>query len=173
MFFDSRGFNGSPYAYDQSEATAAPVTMALAAPVATAVPQHMQPLHFATDYRPKCASNIPPEMQATTRQWLTKHADEVISLSRKRHEKRLIDLKNEPFSPVEGPGYEYILACNADKCILEKSGVPGGIGVYSPTKVPVLPNTWNNAYLVRNIPIAVEPFASQPREEGGRNTRRG
>ncbi len=137
-----------------------------AAPAAP--PMDMPPLHFATDYRPKCASNIPVGQQEVTRSWLMKNADEIIALSRKRQERRVMDLKYEPLSPVEGPGQEKVIACNTDACQIERTGVSGGIGIYRPTGLPELTNTWTSAYLMRDGGGS----ATMGRQEGGRNTGR-
>jgi len=121
MSFDRRGFKGSPEPYDPQAA------------------QHVGPLHSSSDYRPNCASNIPPGQQAATRQWMTHNAKEIMALARKRHEDRIKAAFPRPYSPVEGPGYEHIVVCNSEKCVISP-GQPGGIGIYRPGPPPKFDN---------------------------------
>jgi hypothetical protein len=170
MFFDSKGFRSNPDPFEPIEAGLVGVPSYKSSNSSNnrvIQDQHLQPLHGSGDYRPKCASNIPPEIQAASRKWMTNSAEEIIQLSRKRHEARFIDLQ-KPYNPVSGPGHELIVECNTDRCAMAASGDSTGIGIYRREKLPVLPGTWSNAYGFANS--GRTPLA---REEGGRNTRRG
>ena len=171
MFFDSKGFRGDPDPFDPVEEGLVGVPGYRTRPVnAPMKEQQLPPLHGAADYRSKCASNIPSEKQAGTRQWLMKSADEVMQLARKRHEARMIDIQ-APYSPVEGPGFERVVECNADRCAMQYSGNSRGIGVYRREELPAMAGTWSNAYGFRAEGFGVG--GGKMKQEGGRNTRRG
>ncbi len=169
MFFDSKGFRGNPDPFEPSEVglVGVPPYKSSHSDKTSIKDQNLQPLHGGGDYRPKCASNIPPEMQSASRKWMTNSADEIIKLSRKRHEARFIDIQ-EPYNPVSGPGHELVVECNTDRCAMAPTGVNKGIGIYRHEKLPILTGTWTNAYGFAN-----SGGAAPMREEGGRNTRRG
>ncbi len=170
MFFDSRGFRGNPDPFEPIEEGLIGVERRQQLKKPAFNLQKLPPLHSATDYRPKCASNIPSSAQAATRQWLTKSADEVIEVARKRHEARIMDLQ-PPYSPVSGPGFERIVACNTDRCAIVSSGNAGGIGIYRREELPPMQGTWTNAYAWIGSSADAGSMTYR-REEGGRNTRR-
>jgi hypothetical protein len=70
---------------------------------------------------------------------MTHNAKEIMALARKRHEDRIKAAFPRPYSPVEGPGYEHIVVCNSEKCVISP-GQPGGIGIYRPGPPPKFDN---------------------------------
>jgi hypothetical protein len=174
MFFDDKGFRGSPDPFEpiSDGLTDVPVYTGRK-PVNTELNGNMQPLHYAADYRSKCAMNISPEKQASTRKWMIHKADDIIYLSRKRHEMRMIDLAPEShYGSLRIPGYSHVVECNADRCAIEPVSSGNGIGIYRAEPVPELAGTWTNAYGI--FGSNAEGFENyRVREEGGRNTRRG
>jgi hypothetical protein len=174
MFFDNKGFRGNPAPFhdvDDGLLSAPIYTTSYAAKMAQ--PMQMPALHSATDLRPRCATNIPVGQQFATRKWLAANTDAIISLSRKRHEERIIDCQPAREGTVTIPGYELLASCNPDACQYKQTGMPQAIGIKRTDSAAVeLPGTWANAYLYRGGEVE-EGFAGYPKEEGGRNTRRG
>jgi hypothetical protein len=168
MQFDNKGFRGNPDPYEPIQAGLMNIPKYNANRQQQPV-IYMQPLHGGADVRPKCASNIPVGQQFATRQLIMKHADNIINLSRKRHEERLIDALPQREGTVHIPGFELVTKCTPNQCMYSATGSETGIGVYREEPVPELTGTWSNAYIYPST----EGFSTFRSEEGGRNTKRG
>jgi hypothetical protein len=119
-----------------------------------------------TDYRPHCALNFPTGTQFASRQFLTKNAESIMEMSRKRHSEwtgagRSYD------SVTVVPPVAYV-KCDGVDCGYTP-GSEGGVGVERVEKVPQLFGTF--AYSGKSWGKPAEPLLTT-RYEGGRNTPR-
>jgi hypothetical protein len=122
---------------------------------------------YVTDYRPRCAANIPCGSQNTTRAWMMQNGAQIIEVSRKRMAERsgYADIYKVPRMPEE-----YRTICDPYQC-QRTPATSGGwaIGEGRPNPVPELFGTY-----------VVEPSIEQQlgnkhvkgttSYEGGRNT---
>jgi hypothetical protein len=122
---------------------------------------------LVTDYRPRCAANIPVGLQFATKAFLQTHAEDIIETSRQRQaEQSGANLSYN--SKVGMPAKRYV-KCDAMQCYT-KDGFEQGLGTERLEAVPELFGTFAPSY---------ESFASPSQPiltrtyEGGRNTPRG
>ena len=95
---------------------------------------------YVTDYRPRCAANVPCGSQNKTREWMMHNASEIIDVSRKRMAERsgYADIYKVPRMPEE-----YRTICDAYQC-QRTPATSGGwaIGEGRPNSVPALFGTY-------------------------------
>jgi len=123
---------------------------------------------LVTDYRSKCEGNIPTGFQYATKQFLQKHASNIIEQSRKRHaEQSGAGLSYN--SVVDMPPARYV-KCDEYQCMV-KQGDPMGLGTERIDNSTVeLFGTFSKSHPTRNIPA--KPIRTTE-YMGGRNTVRG
>jgi hypothetical protein len=127
----------------------------------------MEDGRLITDYRPHCALNFPTGTQFASRQFLTKNAESIMEMSRKRQAEwtgagRAFD------SATVMPPAAYI-TCNEVECGYSEA-VEGGVGVKRVERVPELFGTF--AYSGPSFSKPAQPLITT-KYEGGRNTVRG
>jgi hypothetical protein len=128
----------------------------------------MEDGRLVTDYRPHCNENVPAGVQFPVKEWITKHADEIITLSRERQAR--LTGGQYAFDSSVVPPPESIVKCDKVECAMFPTEGTNGIGterVYD--KAPELFGTFN-------LPKQVAPrprVALNKVFENGRNSPRG
>jgi hypothetical protein len=95
---------------------------------------------LVTDYSPRCTKNVPAGRQFATKEWMTKHAGQIISITRDRQARAtgaVYGLDPSVVPPAEG-----IRRCTASECQLVATDAPGGIGIERLDEAPDLFGTW-------------------------------
>jgi hypothetical protein len=121
---------------------------------------------LVTDYRPKCARNIPTGTQFATRQWMQHNADSIVHASRQRQTQRTG--AGTAFDMSVVPKAAAVVKCTPFSCGV----IPGsrdGIGMEREEGCPDLFGTFAESRLT----AAPQPAKYTQRYEGGRNTPRG
>ena len=127
----------------------------------------MEDGRIATDYRPKCARNIPAGRQFATKAWMQAHGDEIIQLSRRRQaEESGAGRSIDPQIVVPAYGYQ---KCDEVSCGIKPANL-NGIGIERQEPVPDLFGTFAESSFSYG---AQRPVLKTQFEEGGRNTVRG
>jgi hypothetical protein len=119
---------------------------------------------LGTDYRPHCSQNFPTGTQFASRQFLQKHATEIIQKSRQRVAEQAgagMSFDSRTIVPAES-----IVQCDSEKCSCSRY-VEGGIGVERQENLPELFGTFSLSKPSHVKPA--EPMITT-RFEGGRNT---
>lgn len=121
---------------------------------------------LSTDYRPKCATNIPTGAQFSTRQWMQHSAESIMAASRKRQAERAG--AGNRFDESVVPSYAAVVKCTPFSCGV----IPGskdGIGIVRKEGCPDLFGTFAES----SSTASPAPVARTQKYEGGRNTPRG
>jgi hypothetical protein len=128
----------------------------------------MSDSRIMTDYKPKCAANIPVQAQRGTKIWMQNNADEIMNISRGRMAERIgvTSIYDVPTMPEEMAD-----TCGPYNCSKQRV-VPEGawaIGVGRPNGVPDLFGTF------QATPTMAQTVAGKNTKlttvyEGGRNT---
>ncbi len=127
----------------------------------------MEDARVATDYRPKCAVNIPAGEQYATKAFLQKNAERIMQQSRNRQAEKTgagMAFDSRTDVPVQS-----IVFCTPDDCGYQPN-VLEGVGTSRSEPVPQLFGTF-----AMSRPSYFEPAKPTltQRQEGGRNTVRG
>ena len=128
----------------------------------------MEDGRLVTDYRPHCNENVPAGVQFPVKEWITKNADEIIDLSRKRQAIMAGAQYGDDPSVVAPP--ESIVKCDKVECVVFPTQATNGIGterVYD--KAPELFGTFD---LPRQRPPPAHVELNKV-FENGRNSPRG
>jgi len=120
-----------------------------------------------TDYRPRCAVNIPSSQQFSVQQWSQRNAESIIELSRARNTKETGAGRGFDVGVVAPPAQ--FVTCDTFQCRYTPTGKAGGIGTERAESVPHLFGTFNTDVLPAHQPL---PQRSST-YEGGRNSPRG
>lgn len=121
---------------------------------------------LVTDYRPKCARNIPTGAQYATKQWMIHGADSIMQESRRRQAVRAG--AGGDFDASAVPPAAAVAKCTPFSCgIIPVS--KGGIGLERAEGCPELFGTFAESYATAGS----RAVARTQRYEGGRNTPRG
>ena len=127
----------------------------------------MEDARLVTDYRPKCAVNIPAGEQFATRKFLQKNADSIIQQSRNRQAEKTgagMAFDSRTDIPTQS-----IVFCTPDECGYQPN-VLEGVGTSRSEPVPTLFGTF--AMSRASFMEPAKPSLTQ-RQEGGRNSIRG
>ena len=120
-----------------------------------------------TDYRPKCAVNIPTGTQYASRQFMIHNTDSIITQSRRRQaDKTGAGLSFDSRTDVPA---EQFVKCDKEQCSYINN-VSDGVGVERLDSVPALFGTFaysSPSWMTPATPAITTKF------EGGRNTPRG
>jgi hypothetical protein len=124
---------------------------------------------LVTEYQNHCSRNVPTGRQYATKEWMTKHAEEIISVSRERFTQQTGAFYGNDATVVPPPAM--IVSCTSSDCSRTLTEAPGGLGVErAGATAPALFGTWDprdgSVAPARKIEITT-------RYEGGRNTPRG
>lgn len=128
----------------------------------------MADARLVTDYSSHCSGNIPTGRQYATKEWMQKHAVDIIALSRKRQSNYTGAIY--PFDTSVEPPPVAEVACRTDSCTIKYTGQPGGIGMARREAVPELFGTYQE---LSPTPAPSPRVALTTQYEGGRNTPRG
>jgi hypothetical protein len=123
---------------------------------------------LATDYRPRCAVNIPTGSQYATRQFMQANGESLMQQSRQRQAEKVgAGLAYD--SSTELPPVAYV-SCAADGRCAYQPNLPRGLGIERSEPIPELFGTFANSR-----PSMWRPAAPRgtTHYEGGRNTPRG
>jgi len=128
---------------------------------------------LVTSYKSHCSHNIPVGKQYPTKEWMTKHATDIIATSRDRYAKLTGSMYGLDSSVVPPPAL--LATCTTEGCTLERTNQPNGIGMERTDSVPPeLFGTWNPKLANkghRNAPSANTKLTTD--YEWGLNTPRG
>lgn len=126
---------------------------------------------LVTNYQNHCSRNVPTGYQYATKEWMTKNAEELMRIARRRFAQQTGAYKGLDTSVVPPPAL--IVSCTSAACGGKASGAPGGIGMErAGALAPPLFGTYDptvGTFLHQN---AVAPPLTN-KYEGGRNTPRG
>ena len=124
---------------------------------------------LVTDYQPHCARNIPSGRQYATKEWMTKHAEEIIAVGRDRFVQQTGAFYGVDASIVPPPAI--VVKMSASEVQRFQTGRMGGLGIErAGADAPELFGTWDP----RDGSVAPAPrIQLTSRYEGGRNTPRG
>lgn len=121
---------------------------------------------LVTDYQNHCSVNVPAGRQFATKEWMTKHAWEIITLSRQRQAQNTGAVYGVDASVVPPP--VSVVECGPGECRVRATDAPGGIGTdRAMGEVPELFGTWSAEGVRRPGGAAV---ATTQYYMGGRNT---
>ena len=124
---------------------------------------------LVTSYQNHCSQNIAPEKQFATKEWMTKNAEELITLSRKRAAVQTGAIYGLDSSVVPPPAS--IVDCTRANCTRTATNLPGGIGTERASSgLPELFGTWDAT--TSDVPPASRVSLTTV-YEGGINTPRG
>ena len=126
---------------------------------------------FGTDYRPHCTQNMPAGTQFTTKQWMIRHATDIMDISRRRQSEwtgAALPMANTVPPPAD------IVHSTPFDSEIQPSGAPFGIGVErSDAKAPGLFGTFSIPPTDAERRLNGKNIALTTRYEGGRNSPRG
>lgn len=129
-------------------------------------PAQMEDGRLVTDYRPRCARNIPTGAQYATKQWMIHSTDAIIQESRRRQAIRAG--ADQAFDATTVPPPTTVVKCTPFSCGV----VPvsrSGIGREREEGCPDLFGTFAESYATG----ALKPVMRTQKYQGGRNTPRG
>jgi hypothetical protein len=123
---------------------------------------------LATDYRPRCAVNIPTGSQYATRQFMQANGEALMNQSRQR-QAALTGAGLAYDSSTEVPPVAYVTCAATGKCGYQPN-MPRGVGIERSEPIPELFGTFASSR-----PSMWRPAAPRgtTKYEGGRNTPRG
>ncbi len=125
---------------------------------------------LVTEYKNHCSRNIPTGQQFATKEWMTKHAEEIIDMGRERFTQQAGAQYGLDSSVIPPPAVR--VNCTSSDCQRVTTGLAGGIGIEREgAAAPELFGTWDP----RSSAAIAAPAQIQltERYEGGRNTPRG
>lgn len=124
---------------------------------------------LVTDYQNHCSRNIPAGRQFATKEWMTKHAEDIIRMGRERFAVQTGAVYGLDKTVVPPPAV--VVHCSRADCEQVETGAPGGIGMErAGAAAPPLFGTWD----ARDGSVAPRAEVQLTRRyEGGRNTPRG
>jgi hypothetical protein len=128
----------------------------------------MEDGRLVTDYRPRCAQNIPAGKQFASKAWVKENTETIIQLSRQRQAMQNGAIYS--FDSTVVPPPEAIVQCEPTECNAMPTGAPIGLGVERAyDRVPELFGTFD---FVKQAPPPTRAMLTQ-KFEGGRNSPRG
>ena len=126
---------------------------------------------FGTDYRPHCTQNMPAGTQFTTKQWMIRHATDIMDISRRRQSEWTG--ASLPMANTVPPPANIVHSTPFDNEV-QPSGAPFGIGIErSDAKAPGLFGTFVIPPTHGEIAMNRKNIALTAKYEGGRNSPRG